>query len=111
MPKRKALQAEESHTSTTKKPKSKTKTKPKRKVVKKSRKIQIGWSQLFRLSIMLILVGVIVFHYYLITEQALLSYYQSIWNNHKQTLSPILVIVGYSTFVFLIGFWVGKKRK
>ncbi|WP_338469418.1 hypothetical protein R4Z10_11330 [Niallia sp. XMNu-256] len=87
------------------------KTKPTKKVGKRTKRIEVEWSHLFRFAIMLFFVGVVVFHYYLITEKALLSYYQSIWSNHKQTLSPVLIFLGYSFLIFLVGYYIGKKRK
>ncbi|WP_428908248.1 hypothetical protein [Niallia sp. Krafla_26] len=101
MPKSKILQANEATIS----------TEDKRVPRKKRRRIEMKWSQLFRFSILLFLVGMVVFHYYLITENALIRYYQAIWKEYKQILSPILLVFGYTLLIFLTGVWIGKRRK
>jgi len=101
MPKRKGNEAEISTAVT---------NESKRKVIKRKRKIKIEWSSLFRFSVMLFFVGIIVFHYYLITENALITYYQSFWGQNKEFLTPILIITGYTLTIFLIGYWLGKRR-
>lgn len=105
MAKRKVLQVNEGKISTA------VENAPKRTVVKKKKNISIDWSSLFRLIIMLILVGIIVFHYYLITENAFISYYMSIWMNNKEILAPILIIMSYTLTIFLLGFWLGRRKK
>jgi len=82
------------------------KTKRKRR----KKKSEIDWLNLFRFSFMLFLAGVIVFHYYLVIENELGSFYVKFWNGNKEALSPILVIAGYTLAVFLIGYRLGKRR-
>ena len=105
MPKRNVLQASESQISTA--PKNGRQKKP----IRKKKKASIEWGRLFRFACLLLLVGIIVFHYYLFTEKALVNYYQTIWMNYKQILSPILIIVGYSLIVFLLGYRFGKRKR
>ena len=105
MQKRNVLQASESQISTVKK-KGRQK-----KPIRKKKKASIEWGQLFRFAILLLLVGIIVFHYYLFTEKALVNYYQTIWMNYKHILSPILMILGYSLIIFLLGYRFGKRKR
>ena len=105
MPKSKILQANEATISTTDKKGINKKTEKKRK------RKEIEWSQLFRFTILLFLVGMVVFHYYLLTENALVNYYQAIWNDHKQILAPILLFLGYTFLIFFSGVYIGKRRK
>jgi hypothetical protein len=105
MPKRNVLQASESPISTAKKNARQKKT------IRKKKKLTMEWGRLFRFACLLLLVGIIVFHYYLITEKALVIYYQTIWMNYKQILAPILIIVGYSLIVFLLGYRFGKRKR
>jgi hypothetical protein len=105
MQKRNVLQASESQISTAQK-KGRQK-----KPIRKKKKASIEWGRLFRFACLLLLVGIIVFHYYLITEKALVNYYQTIWMNYKQILSPILMIIGYSLIVFLLGYRFGKRKR
>ena len=105
MQKRNVLQASESQISTAKK------NGRQKKPIRKKKKASIEWGQLFRFAILLLLVGIIVFHYYLFTEKALVNYYQTIWMNYKQILSPILMIIGYSLIIFLLGYRFGKRKR
>lgn len=105
MPKRSALQVNESQISTAQKNTRRKKT------IRKRKKLSIEWGRLFRFACMLLLVGIIVFHYYLITEKALVNYYQAIWMNHKQVLAPVLMIIGYSLIIFLLGYRFGKRKR
>lgn len=105
MQKRNVLQASESRISTAKK------NGRQKKPIRKKKKVSIEWGRLFRFACLLLLVGIIVFHYYLITEKALVNYYQTIWMNYKQILSPILMIIGYSLIVFLLGYRFGKRKR
>jgi hypothetical protein len=105
MPKRNVIQANESQISTA------NKNSRKKKTVRKKKKLLLEWGRLFRFALVLLLVGIVVFHYYLMTEKALVSYYQTIWVNHKQILSPILILVGYSLIVFLLGYRLGKRKR
>ena len=105
MAKRDLLQASESQVSTA------NKNGRQKKTIRKKKKQTIEWSQLFRFAILLLLVGIIVFHYYLITEKALVNYYQTIWINYKQILSPVLIVIGYSLVVFLLGYRFGKRKR
>ena len=105
MPKRNVLQASESQISTAQK------NGRQKKPIRKKKKANIEWGRLFRLAILLLLVGIIVFHYYLFTEKSLVNYYQAIWMNYKQILSPILMIIGYSLIVFLLGYRFGKRKR
>ena len=105
MQKRNVLQASESQISTA--PKNGRQKKP----IRKKKKASIEWGQLFRFAILLLLVGIIVFHYYLFTEKALVNYYQTIWMNYKHnTISdsddPRLFINHLS---FRISVWKKKK--
>ena len=105
MQKRNVLHASESQISTA--PKKGRQKKP----IRKKKKASIEWGQLFRFAILLLLVGIIVFHYYLFTEKALVNYYQTIWMNYKHILSPILMILGYSLIIFLLGYRFGKRKR
>ena len=105
MAKRDLLQASESQVSTV------NKNGRQKKTIRKKKKQTIEWGQLFRFAILLLLVGIIVFHYYLITEKALVNYYQTIWINYKQILSPVLIVIGYSLVVFLLGYRFGKRKR
>lgn len=105
MQKRDLLQASKSKVSTA------NRNSKQKKTIRKKKKHTIEWSQLFRVAILLLLVGIIVFHYYLITEKALVSYYQAIWINYKHILSPILIVIGYSLIVFLLGYRFGKRKR
>ncbi|MFZ0445076.1 MAG: hypothetical protein WAM95_10710 [Bacillus sp. (in: firmicutes)] len=107
MQKRNVLQASESQISAA--PKNGRQKKPIRK--KKKAKASIEWGRLFRVACLLLLVGIIVFHYYLFTEKALVNYYQTIWMNYKPILSPILMIIGYSLIIFLLGYRFGKRKR
>ena len=106
MQKRNVLQASESQISTAQK-----NGRQKKEPIRKKKKASIEWGQLFRFAILLLLVGIIVFHYYLFTEKALVNYYQTIWMNYKQILSPILMILGYSLIIFLLGYRFGKRKR
>ncbi|KAA9026975.1 hypothetical protein [Niallia endozanthoxylica] len=83
-----------------------------KKTKRKRRKKQseIDWLTLFRFSFMLFLAGVIVFHYNLVIENQLGSFYVKFWNRNKGVLSPILVVSGYTFAVFLTGYYLGKRR-
>jgi hypothetical protein len=105
MPKRNVLQASKSPISKA------NKNARQKKTIRKKKKLTMEWGRLFRFACLLLLVGIIVFHYYLITEKALVNYYQSIWMNYKQILSPILMIIGYSLIVFLLGYRFGKRKR
>lgn len=105
MQKRNVLQASKSQSSTA------HKNGRQKKPIRKKKKTNIEWGRLFRFACLLLLVGIIVFHYYLFTEKALVNYYQTIWMNYKQILSPILMITGYSLIVFLLGYRFGKRKK
>src|SRR3954454_11572291 len=103
MPKGKVLQENEAQIS------SKENNKPKRKRTRK-KKIDTDLLNLLRVSFLLFLVGVIVFHYYLLTENQLGSFYVGFWKSNKEVLTPTLVLIGYTLTIFLIGFRVGKRR-
>ena len=110
MQKRNVLQASESQVSTAQK-NGRQKNGRQKKPIRKKKKASIEWGQLFRFAILLLLVGIIVFHYYLFTEKALVNYYQTIWMNYKQILSPVLMILGYSLIIFLLGYRFGKRKR
>ena len=65
--------------------------------------------RVLRVSFLLFLVGVIVFHYYLITENKLGSYYVAFWKSNKNVLTPIILFFSGSLTLFLTGFWFGKR--
>lgn len=102
MPKGKSLLEKVAQPSSSESKKSKSK--------RKRKKTEIDWLTLFRFSIMLFLAGVIVFHYYLVTENQLGSFYVEFWNRHKKELSPILAFSGFTLAVFLTGYQLGKRR-
>src|SRR3954447_1599610 len=77
---------------------------------RKKKRLTIEWLHLLRVSFLLFLVGMIVFHYYLITENQLGSFYLEIWKNNKDVLIPMILIISYTLTVFLIGYRFGKKR-
>jgi hypothetical protein len=105
MPKRDLLQANGSQISTA------NKNGRQKKTIRKKKKQTMEWGRLFRFAILLLLVGFIVFNYYLITEKALVNYYQTIWMNYKQILSPILIMIGYSLVIFHLGYRLGKRKR
>jgi hypothetical protein len=104
MPKRKVLQENEAQISTA------DKNRPKGKIKRRKKELTRDWSNLLRISFLLFLVGIILFHYYLITENQLGSFYLSIWKSNKAVLTPILIFISYTLTIFLIGYWFGKRR-
>ncbi len=92
-------------------PRSKVvKNRPTNKKKRKKKGLTIDLLNLLRISFLLFLVGVIVFNYYLITENQLGSFYLKFWNSNKEVLTPILLFIGYTLTIFLFGYWLGKRR-
>ena len=106
MPKIKVLHETEAPISTS----DKNKPKGKRKRRRRKKKLTIEWLNLLRVSFLLFLVGMIVFHYYLITENQLGSYYLEIWKRNKNVLTPMILFICYTLTIFLFGYRFGKKR-
>ena len=108
MPKRNALHENEVSISTLDKnrPKGKRKRRKRRK-----KKLTIEWLNLLRVSFLLFLVGMIVFHYYLITENQLGSYYLEIWKRNKAVLTPFILFICYTLTIFLFGYRLVKEDK
>lgn len=104
MPKTKVLQKTEAPISTA------DKNRPKSKIKRRKKKLTLEWSNLLRCSFLIFLVGVIVFHYYLQTENKLGIFYLTIWDRNKEVLFPIFIVISYTLTIFLIGFWLGKRR-
>lgn len=77
---------------------------------KRKKKLVFEWLNLIRVSFLLFLVGIIVFHYYLITENQLGSYYWEIWKRNKDILTPMILFILYSLTIFLFGYRFGKRR-
>jgi len=86
------------------------KNRPRGKRKGRKKKLTIEWLNLLRVSFLLFLVGMIVFHYYLITENQLGSFYLEIWKNNKNVLTPMILIISYTLTIFLIGYRLGKRR-
>ena len=86
------------------------KNRPRGKRKTRKKKLTIEWLNLLRVSFLLFLVGMIVFHYYLITENQLGSYYLEIWKNNKDVLTPTILLISYTLTIFLIGYRIGKRR-
>jgi Na+/melibiose symporter-like transporter len=85
------------------------KNRPKEKRQKRKKKLVIEWLNLLRVSFLLFLVGVIVFHYYLITENQLGSYYLEIWKSHRDVLTPMILFISYTLAIFLVGYKMGRR--
>lgn len=82
---------------------------PKVRRRRRKKKITIEWLNLLRVSFLLLLVGIIVFHYYLITENRLGSYYLEIWKRHKDILTPMILFISYTLAIFLVGYKMGRR--
>jgi polyferredoxin len=105
MPKRKLLHETEAPISTTH-----NNNRPKVRRRRRKKKLTIEWLNLLRVSFLLFLVGMIVFHYYLITENQLGSYYLEIWKRNKAILTPMILFICYTLTIFLFGYRFGKRR-
>ena len=104
MPKRKVLYETEAPISTP------HNNRPKGRRRRRKKKLTIEWLNLLRVSFLLFLVGMIVFHYYLITENQLGSYYLEIWKRNKDVLTPMILFICYTLTIFLFGYRFGKRR-
>jgi len=96
--------------------KSKVSNKPKRKTKQQKKKsaseflYSLDLPRLLRLLFFLLIVGIIVYQYYLLTEDKLASTYLNFWNKNKNIVVPSLLFIGYTLIVFLFGYRTGKRR-
>lgn len=70
----------------------------------------LDFPRILRLLFFTLIVGMIVYHYYLLTEGRMFDTYINLWNNNKKVLLPGIIFVGYTLVVLNIGIRIGKKR-
>ena len=70
----------------------------------------IDFPRLLRLLFFSIVIGFIVYQYYLLTENKLDSTYKNFWRNHQDKIVSFLLFVGYTLAVFYCGYKIGKKK-